>query len=720
MESKPILQPGRNCWQVRRAEKVAFLIDGANYFRALYQSLPLAEEQIMILSWDIYSRLHLLPPTEKSPGAPPTVLGDLLNHLLKEKDALRVRILNWDFAVMFARDRELLPIYRLDLKSHRRMSFHLDDQCPLGASHHQKVVVIDDRLGFAGGLDLTRGRWDTAHHRPDDPRRQAVDGSPLPIKPYHDVQMAVSGPAAAALGQLARARWQRATGKEVPIPVLNDRTLWPSDLAVDLTDVDVAIARTQPGFGGEERIDEVKQLYLDSIAAACEYILIENQYLTSPEICQALCQRLAAADGPEVLVALPLKVDGWLAHQTMDMIRVEMIQRLRAADRYQRLAVYYPAHPDIGEDSINLHAKIMVSDDRFLRIGSANLNNRSMGLDTECDLALEAPPNSARVSAAIKGFRNRLLSQHLACAVEEIDAQVSKQGSLIAAIEALRHSGRSLQPLEPRLPDLDQSYLAEIKLADPQQPINSETFINHFVPEQHSKAAGLRVAGWVLALLLILALAAAWRFTPLNQWLNTDYLVALAGRWQESPLAPLLTLTAIVVGGLLMIPITALIVVALLIFDPLIGFAYALVGSLLCALAGYGLGHLLGGQIIRQLAGDKINRISRKLGKRGILTILLVRIVPVAPFTLINLVAGASHIKLRDFLLGSLFGMAPGILGIVLLTDRVKAMFKTPDWTTLATLLLVAGLVFALGYLLSRRLLSLDPDQSEAQERRNN
>jgi phosphatidylserine/phosphatidylglycerophosphate/cardiolipin synthase-like enzyme/membrane protein YqaA with SNARE-associated domain len=717
MERRKILKPGRNCWQIKRAEKIAFLIEGENYFRALYQSLPLAEEQIMILSWDIFSRLHLIPPEEKRAQALPTALADQLNHLLHEKDDLRVRILNWDFAMMFALDRELLPIYKLDLKSHRRMSFHLDDQCPLGASHHQKVVVIDDCLGFAGGLDLTRGRWDTAQHRPDDPRRQAVDGSPLPIKPYHDVQMAVSGPAAAALGQLARERWQRATGKAIAPPEREEKSLWPSELAVDLTDVDVAIARTQPAYGSEHRIDEVKQLYLDSIAAARDYIFIENQYLTSPEICRALCQRLAAADGPEVIVVLPLNVDGWLAHKTMDMIRVEMIQRLRAADRNQRFAVYYAAHPEIGEQSINLHAKIMVSDDCFLRIGSANLNNRSMGLDTECDLALEAPADSPRVSEAIKGFRNRLLSQHLACEVDEIDAQISRQGSVIAGIEALRHAGRSLQPLGPRLPDLDAAYLAEIKLADPEQPINTNTFINHFVPDQHSKTAGLRIAAWVLALLLILAAAAAWRFTPLNQWLDTDYLVALAGSWQESPLAPLLTLISFVVAGLLMVPITAIIIVAQLIFDPLPGFAYALTGSLLCALAGYGLGHLLGGRTVRRLAGGKINQISRKLGKRGILTILFVRIVPVAPFTLINLVAGASHIKLRDFLLGSVLGMAPGIFGVVLLTDRVKAMLESPDWTTLATLLLVAALVFACGYVLSRHLLRLDPEKSAAEDR---
>ena len=707
MNQQAILQPGRNCWTIARASKVAFLIDGAAYFQALYDSLPLAEQQITVLSWDIYSRLHLVPPDSVPPGSRPTALGQLFNQLLREKPELRINILNWDFALLFALSREWLPIYKLDLNSHPRLTFCMDSRCPTGASHHQKVVVLDDRLAFSGGLDLTRGRWDTPEHRPDDPRRRAIDGQPLPIRPYHDVQMAVAGPAAARLGELARERWQNGTGKPLPAPQDTGGDLWPPDLAVALEDVDVAIARTRPEYDGLQPIAEVKQLFLDAIAAARDYIYIENQYFTAPVLRDALKARLGEPDGPEIILLLPLHVDGWLGHHSMDMIRVEMIRSLRAADRYQRFSVYYPALPESGGQTLNLHAKVTIIDDRLLRIGSANLNNRSMGLDTECDLAIEAPADRPEVREAIRNVRNRLLSQHLETPVETVDARIAEQGSLHRGIEALRHDGRSLQPLEPLLPDPDPRILRDIRLTDPEQPVDAESFISHFVPRQRVKPAGLRIAGWATALFALLALAAAWRFTPLQQLLEIDFLMNLASGWRQSAWAPLLTLAAFLVGGLVMVPVTALIIVTNLVFDPLIGFVYALTGSLLSALCGYALGHLLGRDAIRQLAGRKINQVSRQLAKRGLLTMLFVRIVPVAPFTVVNLVAGASHLRWREYLLGTFIGMAPGILGTTLLTDRVRALLQSPDLSTALTLILVAAVVLAGGYLLSRRLLKI-------------
>ena len=152
-------------------------------------------------------------------------------------------------------------------------------------------------------------------------------------------------------------------------------------------------------------------------------------------------------------------------------------------------------------------------------------------------------------------------------------------------------------------------------------------------------------------------------------------------------------------------PVTAMIIVSVLVFGPWVGFGYALLGSFSSALCGYGLGSLLGRNAVRQVAGKRINQVSRQLAKRGILTMIVVRIVPVAPFTVINLIAGASHIRFRDFVLGTLFGMTPGILGVTLLTDRVEATLRTPDWQTLLTLVVVAAVVFAVGYLLSKGLL---------------
>lgn len=716
MNPQPILKPGRNCWRIRRADKVSFLIDGAAYFKALYQSLPLAEQQILILSWDIYSQLHLIPPSEKqaTDKVDSTRLGELLDKLVKKHKKLKVNILSWDFALLVAMSREWMPIYKFDWTTHRRLKFCLDSQCPMGGSHHQKIVTIDDALAFVGGLDLTRGRWDTSEHRDDDPRRAEIDGASLPITPYHDVQMAVAGPVASAVADLARERWRRANKKPLPAEAVSEKSLWPLDLAVDIENVDVAIVRTFPALDDYDEVREVEQLYLDSIAAAKNYIYIENQFFTVNGIAELLAKRLSEKNGPEVILNCPKKTAGWLSQQSMDLMRVELIRKCRKADKYGRFAAYYPDKPELVENTINLHAKIMVMDDRFVRVGSANLNNRSMGLDTECDLAIEVHESDARVCQAIRHFRNRLLAEHLGSTTQRVEEHIEQYGSVIKAIESLRVNARTLSCLEDCLPEPDAHYLNDIQLTDPEKPLDAGKVLGYFVPEQHARPVGKRVSTWVISLIGLLALAAAWRYTPLNEWLDINTLTQLASQWSGKAATPLIVIAVFVLGGLVLIPVTLMIIVSVAAFGPWSGFVYALIGALFSGLAGYGIGRLIGRNAVRELVSKRVNDISRQLARRGILTMIVVRIVPVAPYTIVNLVAGASHIRFRDFFLGTLFGLIPGILGVTLLTDRVGAMLKSPDWQSLLTLLLVGVAVFTIGYLLSKKLFSLSKDTDDS------
>lgn len=192
---KSILRPGHNCWRIERADRLAFLVDGAAYFRALRHALTQAEQSILILSWDIDSRFRMVRGEENTDDGWPVPLGEFLKALVSRKRTLHSHILSWDFAMIFALDRQWLPLYQRPWSTHRRLHFHMDDRHPMGGSHHQKVVVIDDKIAFAGGLDLTLGRWDTPEHMPSDPRRIEIDNQPA--RPYHDAQVAVTGPAAA-------------------------------------------------------------------------------------------------------------------------------------------------------------------------------------------------------------------------------------------------------------------------------------------------------------------------------------------------------------------------------------------------------------------------------------------------------------------------------------------------------------------------------------------
>jgi phosphatidylserine/phosphatidylglycerophosphate/cardiolipin synthase-like enzyme len=203
-----LLVPGRNCWRIERAARLAFLVDGEAYFGAVRKALAGARHSILILGWDIDSRMLLVP--DGANDGYPEPLGDFLNAVVARQPSLRGYVLSWDFAMLYAMEREWLPIYKLDWRTHRRLHFRLDDRHPAGASHHQKVIVIDDALAFVSGFDLTRCRWDTSAHACDDPRR--VDHRGEHYGPFHDVGVVVTGDCARALGDLVRERWRRATG----------------------------------------------------------------------------------------------------------------------------------------------------------------------------------------------------------------------------------------------------------------------------------------------------------------------------------------------------------------------------------------------------------------------------------------------------------------------------------------------------------------------------
>ena len=284
-----ILKPGTNCWQVKHASRIGFLIDGAAYFRAFREAVRRARRSILVLGWGIDAGVQLAREPDDGDGDPSS-LADLLDALVRRTPELDVHVLVWDFAVLQPL-RKWRPVYELGWRTHERVRFRLDSDHPVGGSHHQKIVVVDDRLAFVGGLDLAFGRWDTPAHDPDDERRDESNGRPM--RPFHDMQMVVSGVAARATGDLARERWRRATGEtlEAPEPV-HGEDFWPASAATDLRGAPVAIARTDPAFGERPEVREVEQLHVDSIRTAQRCVYIENQYLTSGRIASALEERL--------------------------------------------------------------------------------------------------------------------------------------------------------------------------------------------------------------------------------------------------------------------------------------------------------------------------------------------------------------------------------------------------------------------------------------------
>jgi phospholipase D1/2 len=698
MTSPTILTEGRNYWRRCTAERVAFLIDGAAYFAAFAAAVERARESIVIVGWDVDSRVCLTPAAEGRHL--PAELGALLKTLVSRRRRLHVYVLEWDFAWIFALERESAAIHQQRWQTHRRIHFRLDGAHPAGASHHQKIVVIDDALAFVGGIDISNRRWDTPEHAACDPRRTDVDGILYP--PVHDVQVAVDGEAAAALGQLVRERWRRATGRRLRPPRRADRELWPSDVEPDLEHVSVAIARTAPAYNNHPQVREVEALYLDAIAAARRFIYLESQYLTSAVIGEALAHRLSQPDGPEVVLVLPRKASGWLEQQTMDVLRARLLQRLREADRFRRLRIYCPVVPGLANACINIHSKILVIDDRLVRVGSSNMSNRSMGLDTECDLALEAGDDT-QVRRAVAGFRDRLLGEHLGRTAPEVAMRLAATRSLIATINSLRHGERWLEPLEAEVPSWRDRLIPDSHFVDPESPLVPEQLLELCAAPETRRSSQSRLLYGAAALLVLIGLAAAWRWTPLAMWLEIETLVAWVTALREHPLAPLVVISGYVVGGLVLIPVTLLITATALACGPLLGFIYSLIGCLLSATLTYGLGYLLGHDIIHKFPGAHLSRLSRRLGEHGFMAVLVVRIVPVAPFTVINMIAGASHIRLRDFVLGTSLGMLPGLLLMTVFGDQLEDVIRDPRGEGVLILIGVVALLGLFAFWARRR-----------------
>lgn len=684
----PVLQPGRNCWRIEHSSRFALLIDADAYFRAVRAAILKARHSVFILSWDIDSRT-VMAPDSNDDGYPPAI-GDFLHAVLAERPQLRIHVLNWDFAMLYALERELLPAYRTSWRRQRGMAFHMDGRHPVGASHHQKVVVVDDSLAFVGGLDITKCRWDTPEHAPDNPLRCDADGNAY--GPFHDVQAMVDGAAAAALGELARTRWMRATGRSpAPVTVAAHDT-WPAAVEPDLVDVDVAISRTEPTFDGAAGVFEVRQLYLDAIASARHRLFFENQYFTSDTLCNALSVRLGAADAPEIMVISPKNQSGWLEQATMGALRARIHQRLKKADANGRYRMFCPQVPGLGDGCLNVHSKVFTVDDELFCVGSANMSNRSMAFDTECNLTLEAQAGAAgdRVRAAIARMRARLLGEHLGAAPETVMQAVREHG-LHRTVELLR-SDRRLEVMDPAITPEMALLTVDNAVFDPERPIRPDELVAQFVPKDARKPVPQRLIGLGLLALVLGLLAVAWRATPLKDAVNLTSLVNLAEQLQSMPFTPVIAVVCFALAGSLLVPVILLIAVTGIVFGPFYGALYAIAGSVLSAAIAYGLGVWIGRETVRELLGARINRLSRRIAKRGILAVMVVRVLPVAPFMVVNVVAGASHIGLRDFLIGTLFGMTPGIVLTVTFSHHLAEAARRPTAGTIAVLVLV-GLV---------------------------
>jgi phosphatidylserine/phosphatidylglycerophosphate/cardiolipin synthase-like enzyme len=373
----------------RAGNAVEILIDGEEALPRIVAELRSAQSFVHVTGW------HFTPGFELTRGESRVILRNLLAELAAR---IEVRVLAWAGAP--------LPLFRPSRSDCRAMRDELTRgtrvQCVLDAKerpmhcHHEKTIVVDGRLAFVGGMDLTSLDGDRFDLRDHPPRVELG---------WHDAVALLRGPVVADVADHFAARWTGVTGEALP-------AIAPPEPAGEL---EVQLVRTVPEglYRGVERGSfSVLESYLRAFRSAQRLVYVENQFLWSPELVDVLDRKLRQPPSEEFRVVLVLPAD---PNDGGDETRGQLAQLTEADGGAGRLlACTLNARSAFGADPVYVHAKVCVVDDRWLTIGSANLNNHSLYNDTEVNVVVQD-------DALARETRLRLWSEHLELPISELD-----------------------------------------------------------------------------------------------------------------------------------------------------------------------------------------------------------------------------------------------------------------------------------------------------------
>lgn len=420
---KQILKPGHSCWGIYDVQETGLLIDARDYYRAFYAAAKEAQRYILIAGWQFDTEVQLLRGDDLEGADQQTRFYPFLKGLCERNPELEIYILAWDFSLVYALGREWFQAWKFRWGGSKQIRFHFDSHHPIGASHHQKFAVIDGCLAFVGGMDICASRWDDRRHLVENPDRKNSDQKPY--EPVHDIQSYhIGGTVAGQLAELFKMRWQSSGGGELDLPPPPKDYHFEIEPSVSLAAEKVAISRTQARevFPHQPPIQEIRNLYLEAIHAAERLIYIENQYFSSQAVYQALVDRMKAAGRGklQIVIIVPDRMHALFEEIGMGMAQVKILRSLKeiATEAGHAFGIFYPASiiqdgQGVVEVPSYIHAKLLLVDDRFLTIGSANIANRSMGFDSELNVSWEASSGSQRkLIRSIRQARIDLLAEH--------------------------------------------------------------------------------------------------------------------------------------------------------------------------------------------------------------------------------------------------------------------------------------------------------------------
>ncbi|BCS54461.1 phospholipase D-like domain-containing protein [Geobacter sp. SVR] len=422
-----ILKPGSNCMDIYQACTTGLIVDACDYYRTFYHAAAKARRSILLAGWQFDSEVPLLRGREAEQCGEVRFLH-FLESLCERLPDLEIYILAWDFSVIFSMEREWFQDIIFNWTTNERIHFRFDGKHAIGATHHQKFVVVDGAIAFVGGMDICSERWDDRHHLLENASRVDANG---PYGPYHDIQSFHTGPIVGEFTRLFEQRWLDSGGAPLLLPPpLPGHTLLTGDDLIPLATDRVAVSRTQASDPQtrQSAIQEIRRLFIDAISMAEQLIYLENQYFSSQAVYRALIDRMTdpGRSSLQIIMIVPDKLpfteELFLGVPQMKMLR--SLQRT-AEETGHELRVYSTACIKNGERTMTfIHSKLLLVDDRFLTIGSANITNRSLGLDTELNVSWEAEPGTCGgLIESIRRVRTSLLAEHAGQQGREADFQ---------------------------------------------------------------------------------------------------------------------------------------------------------------------------------------------------------------------------------------------------------------------------------------------------------
>lgn len=684
--NKPeIFTPGYNCWKQEKADFLSIVVDYGNYYRDLHESIVKARHSIFILGWDIDSRIELLRGEHAENSKHPVTLFDLLCWKAKENPEIQIYLNKWNYSFFFMKEREPLWEHKWKACGHNNIHICLDGMIPLGACHHQKIAVIDDETVYWGGMDVALGRWDFRDHHVKNPHRADPCGFPSfdgtkHFHPYHDIQAVMSGPAARSMARLVRDRWEQACDT-VPILLRGDLSegippTWPDSDPPDFENIDVAISRTIPKMGEKEAVLEIKQAYLDEISQAENFIYIENQFLCSDLIAKAINQQLHRKPNLRVLLVSCYEPQGIMERKSMWGGRVKFRDLIEADGVADRVAMVYPMAKEDGETAVvRIHSKLMIIDDKYMHLGSSNINNRSFGMDTECDVSLIG--NSEKACRKIAAVRTDLIREHCGREAEEIDRMIDTLQPVSRFLEPVPHSTQHLKRIDDEVYRTENFVSLARKIADPKQPFIGArwtTAFHHGAPRKQLSRNTALLIGFILLCCLI---AFAWKYTPLSEYASIESLEKLFSREEDTVVSYIWVTALYVICSLLFMPVTVLSAAMIVIFGGVKGVIISLIGAMLSSLAGYQIGQMAGPDNLKKVS-KQVEAVLNKISNLNVMSVAVVRTLPLAPFSVVNLVFGVSNVSMMTFLIGTLLGLLPGKITLAFMGESISDLIHQP------------------------------------------